>query len=134
MKSKKQMRDPQSHFSCWFQLPVLWPRGRSRSHFSGLINDYSPASVKGGPWEMHGQWTLNLRREWRWRRDHLADFSADMTMSDYGSTAGVLDATKGGQSAHTHHIKLTDETITEDMDGCPAVSPATTWVFKSAAR
>jgi hypothetical protein len=31
---------------------------RTSVHFSGLINDYSPlsASVKGSPWEMHGQW------------------------------------------------------------------------------
>ena len=30
---------------------------RRSVHFSGLINDYSPlsATVKGSPWEMHGQ-------------------------------------------------------------------------------
>jgi hypothetical protein len=32
-------------------------------HFSGLINDYSPLTVKGGPWEMHGQWSLDLHEE-----------------------------------------------------------------------
>jgi hypothetical protein len=47
-----------------------------------------------------------------------------MTMSDYGTTAGLPDATKGGQSPHTHHIKLTHATITWNMDGCPTVSPA----------
>ena len=47
-----------------------------------------------------------------------------MTMSDYGTTAGLPDATKGGQSPHTHHIKLTNATITWNMDGCPTVSPA----------
>jgi len=31
---------------------------RSSVHFSGLINDYSPASVKGEPWEIHGQWSM----------------------------------------------------------------------------
>jgi hypothetical protein len=98
-------------------------------HFSGLINDYSPATVKGGPWEMHGQWTLELRREWR-SESVIADFSADMTMSDYGTTAGVIDATKGGQSPHTHHIKLTKKTVTWNMDGCPTVSPATTLGFQ----
>jgi hypothetical protein len=79
---------------------------------------------------MHGQWTLNLHREWRGEGTTSADFSADMTMSDYGTTAGVVDATKGGQSAHTHHIKLTNATITEDMGGCPTVSPATTTGFQ----
>ena len=35
-------------------------------HFSGLINDYSPlsTSVKGSPWEMHGQWSMDLNPEW----------------------------------------------------------------------
>ncbi len=103
-------------------------------HFSGLINDYSPANVKGGPWEMHGQWVLDLRREWRGEWTTSADFVADMTMSDYGTTAGVPDATKGGQSPHTHHIKLTTAnpltTITWNMDGCPAVNPATTMGFQ----
>jgi hypothetical protein len=94
-------------------------------HFAGLINDYSPATVKGGPWEMHGQWSLDLQRWWG-----IADFSADMTMSDYGTTAGVLDATKGGQSPHTHHIKLTNATVTWNMDGCPTVSPATITGFQ----
>ncbi len=31
------------------------------AHFTGVLNDYSPSTVKGGPWEMHGQWTLDLR-------------------------------------------------------------------------
>lgn len=60
----------------------------------------------------------------------VADFSADMTMSDYGTTAGLPDATKGGQSPHTHHIKLTDQPVTWNMDGCPAVSPATLQGFQ----
>jgi hypothetical protein len=99
-------------------------------HFSGLINDYSPSTVKGGPWEMHGQWTLDLRPDWRAESGFVADFSADMTMSGYGTTAGVPDATKGGQSPHTHHIKLTNKTVTANMDGCPTVSPATLTGFQ----
>jgi hypothetical protein len=96
---------------------------RRQVHFSGLINDYSPSTVKGGPWEMHGQWSLDFHEEWR-RESLTADFSADMTMSDYGTTAGLPDATKGGQSPHTHRIKLTSTNIIWNMDGCPAVSPA----------
>jgi hypothetical protein len=99
-------------------------------HFSGLINDYSPSTVKGGPWEMHGQWTMDLRQEWRGEWITVADFSADMTMSGYGTTAGLPDATKGGQSPHTHHIKLTNKTVTWNMDGCPTVSPATLTGFQ----
>jgi hypothetical protein len=98
-------------------------------HYSGLINDYSPSTVKGGPWEMHGQWTLDVYRELG-RESDAADFTVDMTMSGYGTTAGVIDATKGGQSAHTHHIKLTHAKVTWNMDGCPTLSPATTAGFQ----
>jgi hypothetical protein len=97
---------------------------RGPIHFSGLINDYSPSTVKGGPWEMHGQWTLDIRRDRRAESGFAADFSADMTMSDYGTTNGLPDGTKGGQSPHTHHIKLTNQIVIANMDGCPTVSPA----------
>jgi hypothetical protein len=96
-------------------------------HLTGLINDYSPAdpNIKGSPYEMHGQWSMDFH-EWG-----TADFLADMTMSDYGITNGVLDATKGGQNAHTHHIKLTNVRITWDMVGCPAYpTPVTTAGFQ----
>lgn len=103
---------------------------RGPAHLSGLINDYSPSTVKGGPWEMHGQWTLDLRPKWDGEWIAVGDFSADMTMSDYGTTANLPDATKGGQSPHTHHIKLTGRTVTWNMEGCPAVSPATLTGFQ----
>ncbi|MGB7741952.1 MAG: hypothetical protein WBL41_04265, partial [Terracidiphilus sp.] len=83
--------------------------------FSGLLNDYSPSTVKGGPWEMHGQWSLDLHGDW-----DRADFSAAMTMSDYGTTAqGAIDPTQGGQTPHTHQIELTNVKVTWNMDGCP---------------
>jgi hypothetical protein len=91
-------------------------------HFSGLINDYSPATVKGGPWEMHGQWTLDLRPE-----SSTADFSADMTMSGYGrTTTNAVDPTQPGVNPHTHDIRLTNVTVTWDMTGCPAYLPPLT--------
>jgi hypothetical protein len=97
--------------------PERWP-----VHLTGLINDYSPLdpNIKGSPYEMHGQWSMDVNPE-----RGTADFSADMTMSGYGTTAGVLDATKGGAGAHTHHIALTNAKITWDMTGCPtyATSP-----------
>ena len=100
-------------------------------HFTGVINDYSPASVKGGPWEMHGQWTLDIQPDRHAESGYAVDLSVDMTMSDYGTTAGLPDATKGGQSPHTHHIKLTKATtVAWNMDGCPAVSPATLTGFQ----
>ncbi len=98
---------------------------RRPMHFGGALNDFSPSSVKGGPWEMHGQWSLDLREEWR-----TADFAADMTMSDLGTSNGLPDPTQPGQNSHTHHIKLTNVTVTWDMTGCPAVSPATLTGFQ----
>lgn len=99
---------------------------RRSVHFAGVLNDYTPSNVKGGPYEMHGQWAMETRGE-----SNTADFTADMTMSDYGMTStGAADATQGGQNAHTHHIKLTHVRITWDMIGCPTYSPATTRGFQ----
>src|ERR1700728_984435 len=95
-------------------------------HFGGVLNDYSPSTVKGGPWEMHGTWSLDLRRD-----SDKADFSAAMTMSGYGKTAnGAVDPTQAGAGAHTHNIKLTHATITWNMSGCPAFSPVTLQGFQ----
>jgi hypothetical protein len=100
---------------------------RTPTHFNGVINDYSPAdpNVKGSPWEMHGQWSLDLLEF------GVADFYADMTMSGYGTTSGLPDGTKGGASAHTHHIRLTKVKVTMDMVGCPAyAAPVPTGGFQ----
>jgi hypothetical protein len=99
-------------------------QGRGPVHFSGLINDYSPlnAAVKGSPWEMHGQWSMDVDPE-RGR----ADFSADMTMSGYGRTAtGAVDPTQPLVNPHTHHIRLKNAKISWDMTDCPAYTPPAT--------
>ena len=93
-------------------------------HFSGLINDYSPlsASVKGSPWEMHGQWTMDL-----YPQRETADFAADMTMSGFGTTpAGSVDPTQPLVNPHTHHIRLTNVSISWDMSNCPTYLPPAT--------
>lgn len=97
---------------------------RGPLHFSGLVNDYSPlsATVKGSPWEMHGQWSMDVDPE-RGR----ADFVADMTMSGYGKTpVGAVDPTQPLVNPHTHHIRLTNAKISWDMTGCPAYMPPAT--------
>jgi hypothetical protein len=86
-------------------------------HFSGLFNDYVPlsASISGSPYEMHGQWSMDLHPEWG-----TGDFAADMTMSGFGRTeTGAVDPTQPIVNPHTHHIKLTNVRITWDMVGCP---------------
>jgi len=54
-------------------------------HFSGVFNDYTPSTVSGGPYEMHGEWSLDVQK------GGTASFSADMTMetSDYGITGAT---------------------------------------------
>ncbi|HEX4284174.1 MAG TPA: hypothetical protein VHZ28_03720 [Terracidiphilus sp.] len=105
---------------------------RKPMHFSGLINDYSPLSptVKGSPWEMHGQWSLDIHGGWG-REQATADFEADMTMSGFGKTsAGAVDPTQPLQNPHTHHIRLTNVKITWDIVDCPAyLTPVTTTGF-----
>ena len=84
-------------------------------HLSGLINDYSPANalISGSPYEMHGQWSMDVHLE-----SGTADFTADMTMSGYGTTNGLPDGTKGGAGAHTHHVSLRNAKIVWNMTGC----------------
>ena len=97
---------------------------RKPLHFSGLINDYSPlsATVKGSPWEMHGQWSMDVHPE-----SGTADFSADMTMSGYGKTStGAVDPTQPLVNPHTHHIILKNARISWDMTNCPTYLPPAT--------
>jgi hypothetical protein len=90
------------------------------SHFSGLIDDYSPSTVTGGPYEIRGKWWLDLRAE-----RGYATFSAALNMetSDSGKTVDLTNPTTRG--AHTHHISMTDAMITYDTTGCPAFNPPT---------
>src|ERR1017187_8771792 len=93
-------------------------------HFKGVINDYSPSTVSGGPWEIRGPWSLDVQRS------GTANFSADLAMetSDYGITGATqVDPTNPAtRSAHTHHITVTNATVTYDMSACPANNPPTT--------
>ena len=95
------------------------------AHFSGVLNDYSPSNVSGGPWEMHGQWSMDVHVG-----QDTANFYADMTMSDYVISGGVADPTQAGQNPHTHHIKLTNVQVIGNMAGCPTFSPVTTLGFQ----
>jgi hypothetical protein len=98
-------------------------------HMSGLINDYVPITVTGGPWEMHGQWTLDLNE-----RERTADFAADMTMSGFGKIevngVQVVDPSQPGLGPHTHHIKLTRASVKWNSDGCPQLTPSTVGGFQ----
>jgi hypothetical protein len=99
-------------------------QGNSPVHFKGSIHDYTASTVKGGPWEMHGTWTLDLRGA-----SGSSDFSADMTMSNLGTTNGVVDPTKPGNTPHVHHIVLKNASVMWNMDGCPTFPVPTNNTF-----
>ena len=106
--------------------------------FRGIINDFTPAhTVKpSGPWELHGVWRLDLKREFG-----TADFSAALTMenSDYwlliNSNPPADPDSPATRTPHTHHIALKDAQVTWDpsavSSGCPTASykPPTTTGF-----
>jgi hypothetical protein len=91
--------------------------------FKGLINDYSPSTVAGGPYEIRGEWSVDVQRT------GIADFTADLNMetSDYGiSSATAVDpANPATRGAHTHHISMTNAAVTYDTSACPVFSPPT---------
>jgi hypothetical protein len=102
-------------------LPVL---------YSGLLDDHTPSAavVNGGPYEMHGKWSLEVDE-----RRGTGKFSAvmDMQTSDYGITQGnVLKDDPATRGAHTHHISMTDGVLTLDWQArCPQFAPAVTEGF-----
>jgi hypothetical protein len=93
-------------------------------HYSGLVNDYSPSTVSGGPWEIRGKWSLDVDRS------VTVNFSAALTMetSDYGifDATAVDSANPATRSPHTHHITLANATVSYGTSGCPANNPPTT--------
>jgi hypothetical protein len=93
-------------------------------HFKGTVGDYSPSTVAGGPYEIRGVWSMDVART------GTADFSADLTMetSDYGiSNATAVDpANPVTRTPHTHHISITNATVSYDASVCPANNPPTT--------
>jgi hypothetical protein len=117
-----------------FGLPRAHAGVQSRlpASFSGLLNDYTPPppsmpggpGVAGGPYEMHGKWSLQLRER------GAATFSAEMTMetADFANTDPNRDPAKLGP--HTHHISVTDGVIHDDPTDsvnwktqCPTFKP-----------
>jgi hypothetical protein len=116
----------------------------SPEHLSGIISDYTPllptTYSPRGPWEMHGHWFLHLKDN-----SDKADFSAYMTMelSDSGVAAAGGDLTNpASRGAHTHHIVMTDATVSTDAtdlgdpNKCPTFSPPNTprFVVKGTAN
>ena len=102
---------------------AVWAQDLRTVHFKGTVADYSPANLSGGPWEIRGGWTVDVDRT------GAASFTADLTMetSDYGiaGTTAVDPNNPSTRSPHTHHISMTNATVSYDASVCPANSPAT---------
>jgi len=101
---------------------------RLPAHFRGLLNDYTPSSVnsvpiKGGPYEMHGTWRLDLDES-----RSLATFSAAMTMQMVDFLNADPNFDPGTLGAHTHQIALSGGIVhdgpTDWASMCPKLSPA----------
>lgn len=78
--------------------------------FSGTLNDYSPSNVSPtGPWSVAGDWSLVVKGD-----SGKADFSASLTMvrSDIWVTAHGNVDDPSGRTPHTHHVTLTDGSVT----------------------
>jgi hypothetical protein len=96
-------------------------------HLSGIINDYTPATGVAGPWEMHGTWSVTMKRDFK------ADFSAVMTMehpdswiaANPGTPASPNVDSPTARNPHTHHITMTDAMVSYRTTGCPPDAPPT---------
>jgi hypothetical protein len=101
-------------------------------HFGGIINDYTPLVLAtptkpSSLYEMRGHWSLHLKGN-----SGKANFSAFMTMelSDYWILYSKSDPTQPDiRGAHTHHITMTDATVTSEPSNCPTDNPANTARF-----
>lgn len=106
---------------------------RLPEHFAGLLHDYTPPApaVTGGPYEMHGKWSLKLNDQ-----RGTAIFTAEMAMetADFANSDPNRDPAKLGP--HTHHISVTDGRIHNDLTdpinwktACPTFKPPVTGGF-----
>ena len=113
---------------CGMAAVVSGQGGPSPKHFSGLLNDHTPAAVSGGPYEMRGKWSLDVDEA-----RGTATFTAamDMQTSDYGIVLGIVGKDDPStRKPHTHHITIADGVVTDDWAAkCPAFSPPATSGF-----
>ncbi len=101
---------------------------RLPAHLSGIFNDYTPPAptVSGGPYEMHGKWSLAIERGTRHR--HFRPRKCRWRRADFANTDVNHDPTKLGP--HTHHVTVSDGVIHSDatdpinwMTSCPVFKP-----------
>ncbi|HEY6303338.1 MAG TPA: hypothetical protein VIX14_09755 [Terriglobales bacterium] len=136
-------------FSCGARALVVvfavgisaFAQNRGAVQFRGTINDFTPEhsvipSGASGPWELHGNWRLQLKGD-----SGLANFSATLTMEDSDYWLMITPNPPANpdapatRSPHTHHIAMKDAQVTWDpsavSSGCPTANykPPTTSGF-----
>jgi hypothetical protein len=90
----------------------------SRIDFKGQINAYSPQTGTAGPYEIRGPWSLKLDRN-----TGKVEFSAavNMELSDGWALTVNKDSTTPfdpkARNAHTHHITMSADQVTELSGG-----------------
>jgi hypothetical protein len=107
-----------------FSVALVLGQDTRNVRFRGVIHDYGPSTISGGPYEMRGNWSVDVERS------GTANFAADLAMetSDYGITDSTqVDPTNPStRNPHTHHISMTNAAVSYDASVCPANNPATT--------
>jgi len=97
---------------------------RMPTHFSGVINDYTPVvgstGSTTGPWELHGLWNLTLHPE-----SNTADFSSALTMelSDFSLTS--TNISNSARMQHTHHLTVEGGMVAPISGGFEVTGPVT---------
>ncbi len=99
-------------------------QGPVQGNFSGLINDYTPATLvnPAGPWEVRGEWFLAVHGD-----SGTAQFTATLTMvrSDYWVLQSGDPDDPQGRTPHTHHITVLDGMVTTIQNGFEVTGTAT---------
>jgi hypothetical protein len=89
-------------------------------HFTGVINDYTPAVGSTGPWEVRGPWTMTLDE-----RSGKADFSAAVTMELSDSSLTSTNIAASARMQHTHHLTVEGGTVAPITGGFEVTGPVT---------
>ena len=77
-------------------------QSNAQTKVEGVINDYTDVASASGPWHITGDWSAHLKGN-----SGKVDFVASIAM--IRSTSGA--------APHTHHIGLTDGTVTAVANG-----------------
>jgi hypothetical protein len=88
-------------------------------HFEDVVNDYSPSTVAGGPYEIRGVWSLELDV----LRTGASQFFSGPDDGDVQLRGYQCHCGRSRQSRH--QISVTNAAVSYDTSVCPVYSPPT---------